>query len=115
MSDLPERLLAIAETVCDWHAPVNARAELEQAAAELARLRAIVEKLPVTKDGVSVVPGMVIYGSELIVGDEGATVMFAAQDNAFFEMMIEGDTIELSECYSTREAAAARKGAEDGE
>jgi hypothetical protein len=40
MTDLPERLRAIAETVDDWNAPIMAKDDLTRAADEIERLRA---------------------------------------------------------------------------
>jgi hypothetical protein len=40
MTDLPERLRRIAETVDDWNAPIMAKDDLTRAADEIERLRA---------------------------------------------------------------------------
>jgi hypothetical protein len=43
MTDLPERLRRIAETVDDWNAPITARDDLTRAADEIERLRAMTD------------------------------------------------------------------------
>ena len=75
---------------------------LPRAVAELRRLRAIVDKLPVTADGVPVYHGMKAW----YPGDnESGTVTF--------HVCAEGGFSAIAACYSTREAAdAARKGKE---
>ena len=79
------------------------------------RLRAIVDRLPKTADGVPIVPGMKVYplfpidDPEFSEDDDYATCVLKLRD------ALTGETFEPNEwipgkCYSTQEAAeAARK------
>jgi len=50
MTNLPERLRQLAESLNDWDNPITAREDCLNAAKELERLQAIVDKLPKTTD-----------------------------------------------------------------
>jgi len=79
------------------------------------RLRAIVEKLPKTADGVPVVPGMVIWPPEFIEDEQGATVKIIARDNLTGDMLEHGTSLLwIGKCYSTREAAEAARRVVEG-
>jgi hypothetical protein len=87
---------------------------LAEAADEIVRLRAIVDKLPTTADGVSVVPGMNVYfqwHSGEIVRHPVAFIRIDKDDTwLYFERALYRST---GVCYSTREAADAA--GKDGE
>jgi len=77
------------------------------AADEIERLRAIVDKLPKTADGVTVVPGMLLYhyatGRPL-----GNVVTYTAGMRAHGQWAVAA--YPVGDCYSTREAAEAAGG-----
>ena len=95
------------------HARRPTLAERVQAALdERDRLQAIVDRLPKTADGVPVVPGMQIWPFFEIEDEQGAVVCLCAHDGPTGEMLVDGDTMNVGKCYSTRDAAvAAREGA----
>ena len=73
-----------------------------QAADEIERLRAIVDRLPTTADGVPIVPGMAIYQID------GSPAIVSGYDwhGDWWEIELEHDRfLPADECYSTREAA----------
>lgn len=91
---------------------------MNEAAAEIERLAAIVDRLPVTADGVRVVPGMDVYWpnretttlpSPVAGFSVGNDPRYAhSWDNEFLDHWV-----KVSLCYSTRDAAlAAREGAQ---
>jgi hypothetical protein len=88
--------------------------DMTEAADEIARLTAIVDKLPTTADGVSVVPGMNVYfqwHSGEIVRHPVAFIRIDKDDTwLYFERALYRST---GVCYSTREAADAA--GKDGE
>lgn len=77
------------------------------------RLQAIVDKLPKTKNGAPVVPGMTVYHRPRLNIIIKQTV-FACTANALYlgeEHDDDGECyIEAVECYNTREAAEAEGG-----
>ena len=83
-------------------------------AMEIKRLRGIVDKLPKTADGVSVVPGMTVYHSHPVGGTIYEDVVHdlepcstTSEDSIWMD-----GCIDAERCYSTREAAEA-KGTDD--
>jgi len=80
--------------------------------AENARLRAVVEKLPKTADGVPLTPGMELWHSGTGGFPKGdyAWAFSKGQSGEWF-VDFAFATVMLSKCYSTREAAEAAKGA----
>lgn len=80
---------------------------------ELERLRAIVEKLPKTKDGVPITPGMVVFPLHPInSGDAGFKMFLQAYDVEMGEWIDDGwDTDDFSKNYSTVAAAEAAQAA----
>ena len=80
------------------------RVQEHRHADEIERLRAIVDKLPKTADGVPVVPGMKLFF--LCPFENRITSDQVFQDRP----EVGGMTIEVSNCYSTREAAEAAGG-----
>ena len=86
-------------------------------AEEIDRLQAIVDKLPVTANGVPVVPGMTLY-EPLIKPCRGTIVLkeYPSADAVEKRGMVRrhgyerGWIAEASKCYSTREAANAAGG-----
>ncbi len=86
--------------------------ELEEASATIARLQAIVDRLPTTADGVPVTPGMPIYDDTGKPYDGGHTVEADGHVRRFG-----GWLIRASQCYSTPEAVnetQKRAGASEG-
>ena len=84
----------------------------EQAAVfvgERDRLQAIVDRLPKTANGVPVVPNMRIWPFFEIEDEQGAVVCLCAHDGPTGEMLVDGDTMNVGKCYSTREAAVAAR------
>ena len=81
--------------------------DMTEAADEIARLTAIVDKLPKTADGVTVVPGMLLYhyatGRPL-----GNVVTYTAGMRAHGQWAVAA--YPVGDCYSTREAAEAAGG-----
>ncbi len=88
---------------------------------QIARLQAIVDKLPKTMDGVPVIFGDFVWkkrGGEMLTGTIGSDCELGRSMvdvcNADLPTADNDVTLEISECYSTREAAeAAQKGKED--
>lgn len=91
--------------------------QLESIAIRLARLIAIVDKLPKTKDGVPVVPNVdsvwcVFEGQVLKLNawvDDGRVSQYADWDNIGYVQTEKSDkyvNFDPSECYSTKEVAA---------
>jgi hypothetical protein len=93
---------------------------VDDALAEVERLRGVVDRLPKTKDGVPVTPGMLVYS----VGRFG-------KNKTTTELLVESSRVNPDEngnlrligspfmakphwCYSTREAAEAAKEADHG-
>lgn len=88
---------------------INHSQFLLDAAAEIERLRGIVSKLPLTADGVPVVPGMVVYTAYAV--EEGG-VAFALYDTDGARIWGRGrDHFYPDELFSTREAAVATESA----
>jgi len=85
--------------------------EASDRAAEITRLRAIVEKLPKTADGVPVVPGDELWVRHPDGGCAGTRRWWKHPSLGWsvgFEHM-QNEPIDVSSCYSTREAAEAAK------
>ena len=77
--------------------------------ADNARLRAIVDKLPKTADGVPVVPGMEVWAKKN-PSDSTVQSFIVCQDSVWasrFGGMSRAGAWLISKCYSTREAAEA--------
>lgn len=68
-------------------------------------LKEIVDKLPVTADGVTVLPGAIVWGLDL----SERNVQWRADCGYLAWWSINGPPIEVSDCYSTREAARDAK------
>lgn len=83
------------------------RAQLTAALSEVERLNGIVGKLPVTKDGVPVVPGMTVYANR--IDDDGSYprpyIGRVKTPHAEFDG-VQWSRL-LTECYSTEAAATA--------
>lgn len=62
MGDLVRRLQTIRDSLNDWDHPINGQAAIDEAIAELQRLRAMVDTWPKTLDGVPFVPNMEVWG-----------------------------------------------------
>ncbi len=73
---------------------------------ENARLTAIVDKLPKTKDGVSVCPGDAVY--DPVDGLVYTVWEFFKHSGRWFAVTVHR-TLAIGECYSTPEAAEAAK------
>jgi len=79
-----------------------------QLADEVERLRAIVDKLPKTADGVPVVPGMTLWDSIWLGRPFGVQQLSVFCPNASrSEWMCNEGEVDVSQCYSTRAAAEA--------
>jgi hypothetical protein len=113
VSDIVERLLLANPTDI-------APRLLSEAAAEIERLRTIVERLPLTADGARVYPGMALWWvpSWAIDDDDPPTpitalrVADASDTHAIqYDMDI---TCQQAVCYSTREASEAALAAGKG-
>lgn len=82
--------------------------------AELARLRAKLDALPETRDGVKIVPGMVVWyadGSGRIYGTSvGDNIKMNGE--CFRDAAGATEWVRFTDCYSTEQAAreAAKKG-----
>ena len=86
---------------------VNAREDLLAALAEIERLEAIIAKLPVTADGVPVVPGMRVWRIEhqTTLGESVLDVSLRG-----IHLVGKSDWYESRDVCSTREAAEAAGG-----
>ena len=98
--------------------------EIDTLRAEITRLRAIVERLPKTADGVPVTPGMLVWdGTSLTqtyddgspytgfrVNRVGSEIAFTRQRKSWVDVEGLGE-ITTDNLYSTRAAALAAKGA----
>lgn len=107
MTTLTERLAALAESLvgCEWEHPITAVADVREAIA-------VLERLPVTADGVSITPGMSVFdafcGHALPVSGYntiGGKLSCLYSEGGGFDAICSG-------YYSTREAAerAAQQG-----
>lgn len=116
-SSLIDELKAWAE---DDLIPGDAAALMQDAAAELARLQAVVEKLPMTADCVRVGHGETVYDDEARPMLVLATVQFDRLNDAWVAhwtaspIMGDGHVYETESwdvdcCYSTRDAAEAAR------
>jgi hypothetical protein len=85
----------------------SAQLELATVQRERDELRAVVEKLPKTADGVAVVPGMVVYAIHPMTDSYVAMMVYMDADNDEWQ---NGNRNDFSECYSTKAAALAAKG-----
>ncbi len=100
MTDLRQRLLDLAESLegCEWNHPITA-VETCRAAAE------IVARLPMTADGVPVVPGMDVWFSE---PSPHCALAYQARMDGEIATTFHGSvykSVAASDVYSTREAA----------
>ena len=78
----------------------------EDAAVEIGRLRAIVDKLPKTANGVPVVPGMKLWDANVSLAPYGPIdVVMAGNDGDYYQP----HEWDWDNCYSTKEAAEAAK------
>lgn len=77
------------------------------AIAEVARLQAIVDKLPKTADGVVVLPGMTLYEHCWMEPFHVRELVAVSDDVKRSEWMCDDGEIDPLQCYSTREAAEA--------
>ena len=98
----------------------DAEEEATTQAAELERLRAIVDKLPKAADGVPVVPGMELYliWTPVVGGNKCRTRdckgIIEWDEGVIMKWNMSGGTpasqhIAIKDCYSTRAAAEAAK------
>jgi len=86
------------------------RGLLTRAVDEIERLRAIVDRLPVTADGVSVTPGMVLW----VWTDNGELIWFAATDfyggpDDWWTQPGQDPYCIQDDCYSTQAAVQAAR------
>ena len=102
MTNLPERLRQLSESLNDWDNPITAKDDCLNAAKELERLHAIVGKLPKTADGVPVTADMTLW----YVNPNGVVPTTSFTFDDICECLIDGNGPKL---YSTREAAEAAK------
>ena len=90
--------------------------ECERQHAEIERLQAIVDKLPMTEDGVPAVPGMIIWPLHFLdpldgeEQEEGMLLEFMGTDLLTGDTARHGDELIIGKCYSTRKAAAEAAG-----
>ena len=113
MSDLVKRLREDAAYLRDEYIPAYESIPdamphtMDEAAAELQRLQAIVDKLPRTADGVPVTPLMELWHPE--APQMSFTALGVSTVNANTPLG-GGDYIDHRVCYSTPEAAEAASG-----
>jgi hypothetical protein len=103
-----DKLAARAETLeCEGRTLhydlAMAKSQLEQAQAEIARLREIVERLSKTADGVPMTEGMTAWVPKSAGVIDEVTMMTAYAMNAI------GTPFPAEDCYSTRDAAEKAK------
>ena len=98
----------------DWGPPIHhQQGGIDCVKRQNEQLRAIVDKLLKTHDGVPIVPGMKLWPCEPLgiypddPAEDYAVVVAAAQENGTGDILIHGDGADFSACCSTREAAAA--------
>ena len=113
-TDLPTRCREAAERLRPYWGEVGIEPIrcLRESADEIERLRAIVDKLPKTADGVPVVPGMTLYSSQNICGafrKPEIVVSLEVYANHETSEWMDGH-LEVELLYSTREAAEAAGG-----
>lgn len=105
------------ERVCGIHAldaevhdscPYCTQIRLAARDAEIDRLRAIVDRLPTTADGVPVTPGMQVWDREY--GERHYAWHFLRIEHGIGIASKSVGVVILSECYSIREAAQAAGG-----
>lgn len=84
------------------------QSRVERREAEIDRLRAIVAKLPVTADGVPVVPGMTVYYADPNGDDDWFPRVATMQAQMALENLIYANP-GWEDVYSTREAAEAMR------
>ena len=116
MRDRVRKLEAAAEEVPMILAERDAfQSENTQLIRELAHAQAVVDKLPMTDDGVHVVPEMEVYFlSDNIKYHDGRPVMMRRSCDIGFKS--EGEKLSYGDCFSTKAAAEAaqRAGKENG-
>ena len=101
MTPDPEYIRFIADSLTIWDNPIGG-AEMLRNVADL------IEKLPVTADGVYVVPGMVVY----IASEHGLHEILVDRVGENRVEMSKGATrtwAAASDCYSTEAAALAAR------
>src|SRR5690554_6157274 len=115
MSD-PDKLRAYTNPnhmrLCDYTELAAIARRYDELIAENTKLRAIVDKLPKTADGVPVVPGMALYPLHPLPGveDDHGIATIGVYDPATMEHLVHGyGEFRTGACYSTREAAEAAK------
>ena len=108
---LTERLLAVEDDNCCHGSYCMKFGIIAEAADELERLSAIVEKLPKTADGVPVVPG--VDNVWQWHSDWGWTECAVELGGCVDEHLADAYGGSIKYCYSTREAALAAKKVED--
>jgi hypothetical protein len=69
---------------------------------EIARLRAVADTLPKTRDGATITLGMEVHSRWIIPGERGRVSKMLA-----YYVGVRGVKIPISECYSSREAMLA--------
>lgn len=108
MSDL---LKEVDEFLAVMEQPHQGPSMLRQCRDEIERLQTIVNRLPLTKDGVRVIPNQMVYGPDdldcdsceyLLVNGEWMVYLYPIGPEL-------GRLRKVSECYSTKEAARAAK------
>jgi len=78
---------------------------------QLAEAKAVIERLPKTKDGVPVTPGMSVWvdhGSDAYEEDRYEEGQWWPDESC--DIYGDGEYIALVDCYSAREAAVADRG-----
>ena len=104
--------LDFAARNCDGrqqHLAQWAAARIREQDAEIARLAAIVERLPKTADGVPIVQGDTVYFWSF--DDEGPAIACDQVDHVQCDtvVLMEWDEEKLAGCYSTRWAAIKKE------
>jgi hypothetical protein len=107
MPDLPHQLLALAEQISIHSCAANR----EAAVLLLRKAAAVIERLPVTEDGVTITPGMRIYlfdpgDPENVASYAVAAIELEHLGDYWISVGIEGG-LEPRDCYSTEQAARA--------
>jgi hypothetical protein len=93
-------------TGCQCHEARRDKIEADLRA-EVARLTAIVDRLPLTADKVRVVPGMTLWPLHPWDNEPGGKVGMHIRDGLTSEILVEGDELEIAKNYSALAAAEA--------
>jgi hypothetical protein len=112
---IDSRQLTLAERIDNvrgmW---VNDLAENDRLTERLEKAEKVIERLPKTKDGVPVYPGMRVWPLHRMTEDDDGSCIemnYHVIDPIDGTRLCEQDELLLSACFSTREAALASTGA----